>query len=111
MRLDQPPRKMETMQQSTRYFRSSVTCTPWSESEISLLHEIAPMFRGNWERASRLYFPSRSANQLKCKYNYLARRARREGNKQEAKVQSRSQEIETPACLEDDWPLDWFDLQ
>eukprot|EP00703_Trepomonas_sp_PC1_P000032 JAP96574.1 Myb-like DNA-binding domain containing protein [Trepomonas sp. PC1] len=50
----------------------AVTCVQWTEEEQNRLMMLHQQFGNNWSLLSSSYFPDRNANQLKCKYNYLA---------------------------------------
>lgn len=54
----------------SRYTRKNVVCQTWSSSEIQLLLETYALLRGDWEAIASYYFPTRSPNQLKCKFFY-----------------------------------------
>ena len=99
---------MNAITERISYLRSNVSCIPWDERELALLLEVAPLLGRNWERASRLYFPRRSPNQLKCKYNYLARRA---AGRPAEKKQERRAESDTQPGYELDFIQDWLEEQ
>ncbi|CAL6090534.1 Myb-like_DNA-binding domain-containing protein [Hexamita inflata] len=61
------------------YQRSDVNCLQWSQSDIQLLIEAQKLQGNNWTYICRHYFPNRSANQVKCKYNYLERKEQKQG--------------------------------
>ncbi|CAL6087647.1 Myb-like_DNA-binding domain-containing protein [Hexamita inflata] len=59
---------------SVNYQRSDVNCLQWSQADIILLINAHKLQGNNWIYICKHYFPNRSANQVKCKYNYLERK-------------------------------------
>ena len=52
----------------------TVACHQWTQEELTKLVCLQKQFGSNWSFLSANYFPGRNANQLKCKFNYLAHR-------------------------------------
>lgn len=93
-----------TIPRQHQYTRSNVTCVVWTEGELALLREVRAMIGNDWHRIAAEFFPGRSANQVKCKSNYLAR-VEREGVRKPAPVShapSRPQVVQSEQ--ENGWP-------
>ncbi|CAL5980765.1 Myb-like_DNA-binding domain-containing protein [Hexamita inflata] len=59
---------------SISYKRSDIECQFWTDSDIALLYYAHSKYDRDWQSIAQKYFPSRTANQLKCKFNYLIRK-------------------------------------
>ncbi|CAL6023169.1 Myb-like_DNA-binding domain-containing protein [Hexamita inflata] len=60
-----------------QYTRSDVSCQQWTSEEIEQLKRAYKIHGSNWILISKQFFPNRTPNQLKCKFNYANRQDRK----------------------------------
>ncbi|CAL6035364.1 Myb-like_DNA-binding domain-containing protein [Hexamita inflata] len=56
-----------------QYTRSDISCQQWTSEEIEQLKRAYKIHGSNWILISKQFFPNRTPNQLKCKFNYVNR--------------------------------------
>ncbi|CAL6001619.1 Myb-like_DNA-binding domain-containing protein [Hexamita inflata] len=60
-----------------QYTRSDISCQQWTSEEIEQLKRAYKVHGSNWILISKQFFPNRTPNQLKCKFNYVNRQERK----------------------------------
>ncbi|CAL5987157.1 Myb-like_DNA-binding domain-containing protein [Hexamita inflata] len=71
-----------------QYKRDRISCVQWSESELQLLNQAHSMLGAKWGKIQKQFFPNRTSNQLRCKFNYLKRFGAENGSQSDANEQT-----------------------